>query len=187
MPLLLTLDPEKRRFWMPSVLAVDPGVHTGYAFLGKEVHLGVLALSPDYRLAVEKTLQTLYPLLLRADEIYVEDWTYQGRNVGQGQVVPLVLLGGFLTLGAKPVKPFWKRDLVKGLHLKTAERLELRFPSGLDGTDRALWLRLHLEGWGPLLDQIRTLPKKHRPHALDALGIAFYTRALAKMKKEVSV
>jgi len=172
---------------MPSVLAVDPGVHTGYAFLGQEVYLGTLVLSPDHRLAVEKTLQTLYPLLLCADEVYVEDWTYQGRNVGQGQVVPLVLLGGFLILGAKPVKPFWKRDLVKGLHLKVAERLGLRFPPGLDGTDRALWLRLHLEGWGSLLERIRTLPKKHRPHALDALGLAFYTRVLARMKEEVSV
>jgi hypothetical protein len=85
---------------MPSVLTVDPGIHTGYAFLGKEVHLGTLALPPDHRLAVEETLRTLYPLLLRADEVYVEDWTYQGRNIGQGQVVPLILVGGFLALGA---------------------------------------------------------------------------------------
>jgi hypothetical protein len=169
---------------MPSVLTVDPGIHTGYAFLGKEVRLGTLALPPDHRLAVEETLRALYPLLLCADEVYVEDWTYQGRNIGQGQVVPLILVGGFLALGAKPVDPLWKRSLVKGLHLKTAERLGVRFPSGLDEKDRALWLRLHLEGWGPLLGQISALPKKHRPHALDALGLAFYARSLAKMEKE---
>jgi hypothetical protein len=64
---------------MPSVLTVDPGIHTGYAFLGKEVYLGTFVLPPDHRLAVEETLRTLYPLLLSADEVYVEDWTYQGR------------------------------------------------------------------------------------------------------------
>lgn len=58
---------------MPSVLAVDPGVHLGYALVGKEFTLGVLVLSGDYREAVGEAVRRLCPLLLKADRVYVEE------------------------------------------------------------------------------------------------------------------
>lgn len=172
---------------MPSVLALDPGVHLGYALVGKEFTLGVLVLSGDYREAVGEAVRRLRPLLLKADRVYVEEWGYQGRRLGKEQMVPLALAGAFLALGAEPVDPGWKWRMTRGLLLGSAEKMGVKFPSGLDRKDRALWFHLHLEGYGPALNRIRELPKKLRPHALDALALAIYARSYEKIVgKEVT-
>lgn len=170
---------------MSSVLALDPGVHLGYALVGKEFTLGVLVLPVDYRMAVREAVEKLYPLLLRANRVYVEEWGYQGRRLGKEQMVPLALTGAFLALGAEGVDPLWKRRMTQGLPWESvAERMGVRFPSGLDPKDRGLWLRLHLEGYGPALTRIRELPRKWRPHALDAFALAIYAGSLARMEKK---
>jgi len=92
-----------------------------------------------------------------------------------------------LALGAEPVDPGWKWRMTRGLLLGSAEKMGVKFPSGLDRKDRALWFRLHLEGYGPALSRIRELPKKLRPHALDALALAIYARSYEKIGgKEVA-
>lgn len=173
-------------------MALDPGVHLGYALLGREFALGTLVLSRDYRDAVEEAVEKLRPLLLKADRVYVEEWGYQGRRLGKEQMVPLALTGAFLALGAVPVDPLWKRKMTDGLVVGGPgqdlylRRLGVRFPSGLDRKDRALWLRLHLEGYDPVLRYVRELPKKLRPHALDALALAVYARSVeAYLEREV--
>ncbi|GAA6762513.1 MULTISPECIES: hypothetical protein [Thermus] len=170
---------------MPSVLALDPGTHLGYALVGREFAVGVLTLSEDYRSAVREAVAKLRPLLLKADRVYVEEWGYQGRRLGKEQMIPLALTGAFLALGAEPVPALWKRRMIQGVVLgHTAERLGVKFPSGLDRKDRALWFRLHLEGYGPALARVRQLPRRLRPHALDAFGLAIYARTVAKIEGE---
>lgn len=155
---------------MPSVLALDPGVHLGYALI-PQGEVGTLVLPQEPVEAVRAMMGRLQPLFLQADRLVVEGWEVRGRRPGKASLVPLALLGGLVALGAEVVSPRWKRDFAPRVPLG----VRVSFPSGLDETDRGVWLRLYLDGWLPLLERVRTLPRGHRPHALDALGLARYS------------
>ena len=162
-----------------SILAFDPGVRTGVALLAPgHLRVTTLVLPRDYVEAVREFARRARPFLERANEIYVEDWTYQkGRSIADGYKVPMALLGYLVSLGAKPIPPqVWKKTMTAKIPASVMRWIPeaSRIPSGLAQNDRGLWLVLEGQGMSPLLDQIRGLPKKDRPHALDALGLAIY-------------
>lgn len=158
-----------------SVLALDPGVHLGYALL-PEGEVGVLVLPREPVAAVRTMAASLGHLLDRADRVVVEGWEVRGRSPGKDSLVPVALLGALLALGAEAVSPRWKQRFAAGVSPRMRIEGEASsFPSGLDAVDRKLWIRLQAEGCLSLLERVRALPKAHRPHALDALGLARWT------------
>ncbi|RTG95797.1 hypothetical protein [Thermus scotoductus] len=159
------------------LLAVDPGVHLGYALIPAG-EVGVLVLPKDVEGAVRGMMEELRPLLLSSTDLVVEGWQVRGRRPGRDSLVPLALIGALVALGGKTVPPTWKREFAPKVPQDFRGVPGLRFPTGLDPTDRGIWLRLYLDGWLPLLDRVRALPRKHRPHALDALGLARYASLL---------
>lgn len=135
--------------------------------------MGVLVLPQDPEEAVRRMVEGLRPLLLTSDRIVVEGWQVRGKRPGRHTLVPVALIGALVALGSHVVPPTWKRAFAPRVPL--THFAGLSFPSGLDPTDRGIWLRLHLDGYGPLLKDIQMLPKRYRPHALDALGLARYS------------
>ncbi len=140
--------------------------------------MGVLRLPEDATEAVRVALRELHPLLLEAEVILVEGWSVRGKRPGRHALVPVALVGAFVALGAETVSPRWKQEMAPRIPQGFKGIPGFHPPSGLDPTDRGIWLRLYLDGWGPLLDELRRMSRKDRPHALDALGLARYAGLL---------
>ena len=129
-------------------------------------------LPQDPEGAVREMMEGLKPFLLLSERLVVEGWQVRGKRPGRDSLVPVALIGALVALGGQVVPPTWKRSLAPRVPLTRFQGIS--FPSGLDPSDRGIWFRLHLDGYGPLLESIRRLPRKYRPHALDALGLARY-------------
>lgn len=80
------------------LLAVDPGVHLGYALIPAG-EVGVLVLPKDVEGAVRGMMEELRPLLLSSTDLVVEGWQVRGRRPGRDSLVPLALIGALVALG----------------------------------------------------------------------------------------
>lgn len=156
-----------------SVLAIDPGRHLGFAFVPQGV-VDTLILPDRPEEAVREALSSLRPYLLQTSLLVVEGWEVRGQRPGKASLVPVALVGAFVALGGEVVYPGWKQQMAPRIPSGFRGVPGFTPPSGLDATDRGIWLRLYLDGWGPLLEQVKRLSCKKRPHALDALGLARY-------------